>query len=99
VPGWHERLASLGYIADETRSLDWSVPDEEVFAFMNDVLRPIGTYLYGRKRYQTMAVWETPDRMPGLPPYMQEFARVWQAAGKIVYSKSLETASTPKTLD
>ena len=86
-----------GYIADETGNLDWSAPDEEVFAFINDLVRPIGMYLYGRKIYETMAIWETPDVIPGLTPGMLDFARIWQAADKIVYSKSLETLSTPKT--
>jgi len=86
-----------GYIADETGNPDWSAPDEEAFAFINDVMRPIGTYLYGRKMYQTMAVWETPEVIPGRTPAMLDFARIWQAADKIVYSKSRETVSTPKT--
>jgi len=86
-----------GYLADETRSLDWSAPDEEFLAYITDLLRPIGTYLYGRKMYQTMAVWETPEAIPGLTPAMSEFASVWQAAGKVVYSKSLETVSTART--
>lgn len=90
--------ASLdGYIADETASPDWAAPDEAAFAFITDLVRPIGTYLYGRKMYETMAVWETPDVIPGLTPAMLDFARTWQAAGKIVYSKSRETVSTPKT--
>jgi dihydrofolate reductase len=88
-------LTSLdGYIGDE--NYDWSAPDEEAFAFISDLLRPIGTYLYGRKMYETMAVWQTPDVIPGPMPAMLEFARIWQSAGKIVYSKSLETVSTPK---
>ncbi len=86
-----------GFIAGETDSLDWSAPDEEVSAFINDLLRPIGTYLYGRKNYETMTVWETPDVIPGLTPAMMDFARIWQAADKIIYSKSLEGVSTPKT--
>ena len=86
-----------GYIADETGSPDWAAPDEEVFAFINDLVRPIGMYLYGRKIYETMAIWETPDVIPGRTPGMLDFARIWQAADKIVYSKSLETVSTPKT--
>ena len=86
-----------GYIADETGNPDWATPDEEVFAFINDLYRPIGTYLYGRKIYQTMAIWETPDVIPGRTPAMLEFARIWHAADKIVYSTSLETVSTPKT--
>ena len=86
-----------GFIANETGNFDWSAPDEEVLAFINDLERPIGTYLHGRKMYETMAVWETPDVNPGLTPAMLDFARIWQAADKIVYSKSLETVSTPKT--
>ena len=86
-----------GYIADETGNPDWAAPDEEVFAFINDLVRPIGMYLYGRKIYETMAIWETPDVIPGLTPGMLDFARIWQAADKIVYSKSLEIVSTPKT--
>jgi dihydrofolate reductase len=86
-----------GCIADETASLDWSAPDDEVLAFINDLERPIGTYLYGRKLYETMAVWQTPDVIPGLTPAMQDFARIWQAADKIIYSQSLGTVSTPNT--
>ncbi len=91
-------LMSLdGFIAGETDSMDWSVPDEEVSAFINDRMHPIGTYLCGRKMYETMMVWQTPDVIPGLTPAMRDFARIWQAADKIVYSKSLQTVSTPKT--
>ena len=86
-----------GFIAGETDNLDWSAPDEEVMAFINDLHRPIGTYLYGRKNYEMMTVWETPDVIPGLTPAMMDFGPIWQAADKIVYSKSLETVSTPKT--
>ncbi len=91
-----------GYIADEAGSYDWSTPDEEGFAFITDLERPIGTYLYGRKTYETMAIWETPDVIPpdvipGRRPAMLEFARIWQAADKIVYSRSLKTVSTTKT--
>jgi dihydrofolate reductase len=86
-----------GFIADETGNFDWSAPDEEVFAFITNLVRPFHTYLYGRKTYETMAVWETPDVIPGLTPARLEFARIWQAAEKIVYSKSLETVFTPKT--
>jgi dihydrofolate reductase len=85
-----------GYIADDG-NFAWSEPDDDVFAFITDVLRPVGTYLYGRRTYETMAVWETPDVIPGLKPAMLDFARIWQEAGKIVYSKSLETAATSKT--
>jgi dihydrofolate reductase len=66
-------------IADETGDFDWAAPDEEVHAFINDIVCPIGTYLYGRKMYQTMAVWETPDVIPGRTPAILDFARIWQA--------------------
>lgn len=87
-----------GFIAgDYDPYKEWSMPDEEVSALINDLIRPIGTYLYGRKNYETMAVWETPEVIPGLTPTMKDFAPIWQAADKIVYSKSLATVSTPKT--
>ena len=86
-----------GFIAGETDNLDWATPDEAVSALINDVHRPIGTYLYGRKNYEVMTGWQTPDVIPGLTPTMMDFGRIWQTADKIVYSKSLETVSTPKT--
>lgn len=86
-----------GFIAGETDNFDWSAPDDEVMALINDLHRPIGTYLYGRKNYETMTVWETPDAIPDLTPSATEWARLWQAADKIVYSRSLETVSTPRT--
>jgi dihydrofolate reductase len=85
-----------GYIADDG-NYEWSAPGEAGFAFISDVLRPIGTYLYGRRTYETMAIWETPDAIPGLKPAMLDFARTWQEAAKIVYSRSLETVATSKT--
>jgi dihydrofolate reductase len=86
-----------GFIAGETDSLDWSAPSEDVSTFINETHRPIGTYLYGRKEYETMMAWETPDVIPGLTPAMMDFGQIWQAAEKIVYSRSLETVSTAKT--
>lgn len=86
-----------GYVSDETGNFDWAVPDEAVHAFINDLERPIGTYLYGRRMYETMAVWETPEELPDPTPAMLEFARIWQAADKIVYSRTLQTVSTSKT--
>lgn len=89
--------ASLdGYIAGDG-NLGWATPGDEALAFMTDLQRPIATYLYGRKEYETMAVWQTPEVIPGLTPSMMEFARIWQEAAKIVYSRSLESVSTPKT--
>lgn len=86
-----------GFIAGETDSMDWSAPDEEVSAFINEVQRPIGTYLYGRKNYETMVVWETPEVIPGLTPAMTDYARIWQVADKVVYSRSLKAVSTSRT--
>jgi hypothetical protein len=85
-----------GYIADDC-NFDWSTPSEEAFAIITDLHRPIGTYLHGRKEYETMAVWETPEVIPGFTLAMLDFARIWQASDKIVYSKSWETVFTPKT--
>lgn len=85
-----------GFIANDG-NFDWATPSEETFAFITDLHRPIGTYLYGRKEYETMAIWQTPETIPGFTPAMLDFARIWQAADKIVYSKSRETVSTPKT--
>jgi dihydrofolate reductase len=85
-----------GYIADDG-NFEWSMPSDEVLAFINDLHRPIGTYLYGRKEYETMAVWKTPEVLPGLTSVMLDFARIWQAAEKVVYSRSRETVSTPRT--
>ena len=91
-------LTSLdGYVADEAGNFDWAVPDEAVHAFINGLSRPIGTYLYGRKMYETMAVWETPDVFADGAPVLLEFAQIWQAAEKVVYSTTLQTVSTGKT--
>jgi dihydrofolate reductase len=86
-----------GFIADERGDYDWSAPDDEAMAFMNELLRPVGLYLYGRKTYETMEVWQAPDVIPNLSPEMRAFAPIWQAADKIVYSKTLKAVSTPKT--
>ena len=86
-----------GYVADEKGDYDWAMPDEEVFGFVNDFERPVGTYLYGRRLYQEMTGWETAHASAGQSPLMLDFARIWQAADKIVYSRSLETVSTART--
>ena len=91
-------LTSLdGYVADETGNFDWAEPDEEVHSFINSLQRQIGTYLFGRKMYETMAVWETPDVLPPLMPVILEYAAIWQSAEKIVYSTTLQTVSTART--
>jgi len=86
-----------GYIADENGDFDWAAPDEEVHTFVNDLLRPIGAYLYGRRMYEVMVAWETPQSFADESPITQDFAQVWQAAEKIVYSRSLEAVSSART--
>jgi dihydrofolate reductase len=85
-----------GYIADEDGNFDWAAPDEEVHAFVNDLERPVGTYLYGRRMYETMVYWETAHTLAD-QPVEQDFTQIWQAAEKIVYSKTLETVSSART--
>ncbi len=85
------------YIADEDGSFDWAVPDEEVHAFINDLARPLGTYLYGRRMYEMMVGWENEPSIAEQSPLMRDFAEIWQAADKIVYSRTLEAVSTSKT--
>ena len=83
-----------GYVEDEQGKFDWAAPDEEVHAFVNDLERPVGTYLYGRRMYETMAYWETDDDRP---PVYQDYAQIWRAAEKVVYSRTLQTVSSEKT--
>jgi len=86
-----------GYVADADGNFDWSVPDEEVHTFVNDLERPVGTYLYGRRMYEVMVAWETAHTLADQPPFMQDFAGIWRAADKIVYSRTLETVSSART--
>jgi dihydrofolate reductase len=86
-----------GYMADETGNFDWSVPDEEVHGFINDLERPIGTHLYGRRLYEVMAVWETIGTSEDVPAAMEDYARIWRRADKVVYSRTLEAPSTART--
>ena len=86
-----------GYVADDDGSFDWSVPDEEVHAFVNDLERPIGTYLYGRRMYEVMVYWETITTLADHPAFVRDFTDIWQAADKIVYSTTLETVSSART--
>ena len=85
-----------GYTADEQGNFDWAAPDEEVHGFVNDLERPVGTYLYGRRMYEVMSPWETMGT-PDQSPVTVDFARIWQAADKIVYSRVLESVSTART--
>jgi dihydrofolate reductase len=94
----YSAIASLdGYIADEDGNFDWAVPDEEVHAFINDLTRPLGIYLYGRRMYETMVGWETDHTLAEHSPLMRDFAELWQAADKIVYSGTLEAVPTART--
>jgi dihydrofolate reductase len=91
-------LASLdGYVADVEGKFDWAEPDEEVHAFINDLARSCGTHLYGRRIYELMVYWETAHTEPDQTAIARDFAGIWQAADKIVYSKTLETVSTRRT--
>jgi dihydrofolate reductase len=86
-----------GYVADEDGNFDWSAPDEEVHAFVNDLERQVGTYLYGRRMYEVMVYWETAHTLADQPTVEQDYAQIWQAADKIVYSRTLETVSSART--
>lgn len=86
-----------GYIADETGNFDWAAPDEEVHAFINDLERPVGTYLLGRRMYEVMAVWETDSMLADQSAVIRDYAGIWKAAEKIVYSTTLESAVTART--
>jgi dihydrofolate reductase len=91
-------IASLdGYVADVDGKFDWAAPDAEVHAFVNDLERPVGTYLYGRRMYETMLYWADPQRLEDDEPVARDFARIWQAADKVIYSTTLESPSTPRT--
>jgi dihydrofolate reductase len=90
-------IASLdGYVEDEDGKFDWAVPDEEVHAFVNDLERPLGTYLYGRRMYETMVFWETAGG-DDEPPVFNDYAEIWRDAEKIVYSRRLQTVAAAKT--
>jgi dihydrofolate reductase len=93
----YSAIASVdGYVADEEGKFGWAEPDEEVHTFMNDLTRPVGTFLLGRRMYDVLVWWEN-LQLADQPPYIQDFAGIWRAADKIVYSRSLETASSART--
>jgi dihydrofolate reductase len=94
----YSAITSLdGYVSDADGNFDWAVPDESVHAFINDLERPIGTYLYGRRMYETMAAWEHPELFDDQRPVMQDFAAIWKSAEKIVYSRTLTKVSSART--
>lgn len=86
-----------GYLNDADGKFDWAAPDADVHHYVNELMRPVGTYLYGRRMYETMASWETAHEQPGLPDVEREFTGIWQAAGKVVYSTTLPAVSTART--
>jgi dihydrofolate reductase len=86
-----------GYIADENGGFGWARPGEEVHAFVNDLTRPIGTYLFGRRMYEVMAVWERPEEFEGMTDAVRDFAALWRTTDKVVYSRTLDAVSTERT--
>ena len=93
----YSTIASVdGYVADAAGAFQWAAPDEEVFAFVNELERPIGTYLFGRRMYETMVSWETAADLDE-HPVEREFARLWRAADKVVYSTSLASVASART--
>jgi dihydrofolate reductase len=91
-------IASLdGYVADAEGRFDWSMPDEEVHAFVNDLERAAGTHLYGRRLYEVLVAWETMDTGPDQDPVARDFAQIWQAADKVVYSRTLDAVASART--
>jgi dihydrofolate reductase len=93
----YSAITSLdGYVADEEGNFDWGEPNEEVHTFVNDLERGIGTYLYGRRMYEVMVAWETMP-LADQPPFMRDYAEIWRAADKVVYSTTRETVSSDRT--
>ncbi len=94
----YSMITSLdGYVADEDGDFDWAVPDDEVHSFVNDLEQSVGTYLYGRRMYEVMLAWETGYDTADQPAFIRDFAQLWRAADKVVYSTTLETPSSART--
>lgn len=94
----YSAIVSLdGYSADERGNFDWGTPDDEVHAFVNDLERPVGTYLYGRRMYDVMKYWESAALLEDERQVERDFAAIWQAADKVVFSRTLAHASTART--
>jgi len=94
----YSAIASLdGYIEDEQGKFDWAAPDDEVYGFISDLERPVGTYLYGRRMYETMVYWETEPTGGDEAAVVRDFAEIWRAAEKVVYSRTLPTVSSERT--
>ena len=86
-----------GYVADDHGNFDWAAPGEDVHTFVNDLMRPAGTYLYGRRMYEVLVAWETAHTFADQRPFIQDFARIWQGVDKIVFSKTLAKVSSART--
>ena len=86
-----------GYIEDRDGKFDWAEPDDQVHRFVNDLERSTGTHLYGRRMYETLAVWETDPSLAAMSDIMRDYAEIWQAMDKIVYSRTLPAALTART--
>ena len=98
APLIYSAITSLdGYVEDAGGAFDWAAPDDEVHAFVNDLERPVGTYLYGRRMYETMVYWDTADAIPDQADVSRDYTRIWQAADKIVYSRTLGSVGTART--
>ena len=94
----YSAIASLdGYIEDVSGQFGWAAPDDEVHSFVNELERPVGTYLYGRRMYDTMVYWESPPDLARQSKAVQDFAQIWQAADKVVYSRTLSSPSSART--
>jgi dihydrofolate reductase len=94
----YSMITSLdGYVSDPEGDFGWGAPEEESHRFINEHFRSVGTYLYGRRMYEVMQFWETAHMMPDLPPHELEYARIWRAADKVVYSSTLDEVTTERT--
>ncbi len=94
----YSAIASLdGYVADREGNFEWAAPEEELHGFINELERGVGTYLYGRRMYETMVFWETVETGPERPEVGRDFARIWRAAEKVVYSRTLDSATSART--
>ena len=94
----YSAITSLdGYVADADGGFDWAAPDDEVHAFVNELQRPVGTQLLGRRMYDVLAVWDTIDTGPDQTPAIRDFAEIWRASDKVVYSRTLEAVPTART--
>jgi dihydrofolate reductase len=94
----YSAVSSLdGYVEDDEGKFDWAAPDDELHAFVNGLERPVGTYLYGRRMYETMIFWETVSTGEDQGRVARDYAEIWRAAEKVVFSRTLESVSRART--